>query len=151
MTGVASAAKLDFVTSLGAAAVVDYTNTKVADLDERFDLIIDVGGRTPLRQIRRVLAERGALVIVGGEDGGRFTGGIGRNLRAVAWSMFIKQRMTFFISSESRTYIDPLVEMLAAGDVVAAIGQQVTLDNAPEAIRVIGEGGGVGKTVIAGT
>jgi NADPH:quinone reductase-like Zn-dependent oxidoreductase len=149
VTGVASAAKLDFVTSLGAAAVVDYTNTKVADIDDRFDLIIDVGGRTPLREIRRVLAERGALVIVGGEDGGRFTGGIGRNLRAVAWSLFIKQRMTFFISSESRTYIDPLVEMLAAGDVVAAIGQQVTLDNAPEAIRVIGEGGGVGKTVIA--
>jgi NADPH:quinone reductase-like Zn-dependent oxidoreductase len=149
VTGVASGAKLDVVTSLGADTVVDYTSTKVADLDDRFDLVIDIGGRTPLRQLRRILAESGTLVIVGGEDGGRFTGGIGRNVRAMVWSMFIKQRMTFFISSESRTYIDPLVKMLAAGDVVPAIGLHATLTDVPDAIRAIEGGGAVGKTVIA--
>jgi NADPH:quinone reductase-like Zn-dependent oxidoreductase len=148
VTGVASAAKLDFVTSLGADAVVDYAATPLANLDQQFDLIIDVGGRTPLRKLRRILAGRGTHVIVGGEDGGRFTGGIGRNVRAVLWSMFIKQRLTFFISSESRTYIDPLVEMLANGQVIAAIGQRSTLVDAPDAIRVIERGGAVGKTVI---
>jgi NADPH:quinone reductase-like Zn-dependent oxidoreductase len=69
-------------------------------------------------------------------------------VRAVLWSIFIKQRLTFFISSESRTYIDPLVEMLANGQVIAAIGQRSTLVDAPDAIRVIERGGAVGKTVI---
>ena len=148
VTGVASTAKLDLVTSLGADEVVDYRHTEIADIGGEFDLIIDVGGRTPLLQLRRVLATRGTLVIVGGEDGGRFTGGIGRNLRAVLLSLFVKQRMTFFISSESRTYIDPLVEMLAAKDVIPAIGQRSALVDTADAIRAVAAGQAAGKNVI---
>lgn len=148
VTGVASTSKLDVVSSLGADAVVDYTTTDIADLDEQFDLIIDIGGRTRLSDLRSVLTERGTLVIVGGEDGGRFTGGIGRNLRAVVLSLFVKQRLTFFIASESRTYIDPLVELLVAGDVVPAIGRRANLAETPDAIRAIERGDVCGKAVI---
>jgi NADPH:quinone reductase-like Zn-dependent oxidoreductase len=148
VTGVASQSKLDFVTALGADAVIDYRATALADVSERFDLIIDIGGRTKLRTLRALLTERGTHVIIGGEDGGNFTGGIGRNLRAVALSMFVKQRMTFFISSESRMYIDPLVEMLASGGIVPAIGQRVPLAESVEAIRALEAGQGHGKTVI---
>jgi NADPH:quinone reductase-like Zn-dependent oxidoreductase len=148
VTGVASTSKLDVVRSLGADDVVDYTTTDVTDLDERFDLIIDTGGRAPLRKLRRVLTERGTYVIVGAETGGRFTGGVGRNLRAVALSVFVRQRLTFFISSESRTFIDPLVELLASGDVVPAIGRRATFAETADAIRAIESGRGWGKTVI---
>ena len=148
VTGVASTAKLDFVTSLGADAVVDRTTTDLADLDERYDLIIDIAGRTPLRRLRRLLTRRGTHVITGGDNGGSFTGGTGRNLRAAVLSLFVSQRMTFFISSESRTYIDPLVELVASGDVVAPIGQRVTLAGVPDAIRALSEGRTHGKTVI---
>jgi NADPH:quinone reductase-like Zn-dependent oxidoreductase len=148
VTGVASGTKLDFVTSLGADAVVDYRRTEVTELGRRFDVIIDIGGRTPVRQLRRVLAERGRLVIVGGEDGGRFTGGIGRNLRAVALSPFVRQRLTFFISSESQQNIMALGDLLAAGDVVPAIGQRAALADTADAIRALEAGHTVGKTVI---
>lgn len=148
VTGVASAAKLDFVLSLGADAVIDYGTVDIGDLDDRFDVVIDIGGRAPLSQIRRVLTERGTHVIVGGEGGGRLTGGIGRNLRAVVLSMFVKQRLTFFVSSESRAYIDPLVELLGAGDIVPAIEQRAPLTATPDAIRAIETGQTRGKTVI---
>jgi NADPH:quinone reductase-like Zn-dependent oxidoreductase len=148
VTGVASESKLDFVTALGADAVIDYRATALADVSGRFDLIIDIGGRTKLRTLRALLTERGTHVIVGGEDGGNFTGGIGRNLRAMALSMFVKQRMTFFISSESRIYIDPLIDMLAAGDIVPAIGQRASLVETATAIRAFDAGQGHGKTVI---
>jgi NADPH:quinone reductase-like Zn-dependent oxidoreductase len=148
VTGMASGSKLDLVRSLGADEAIDYRETPIADITSNFDLIIDIGGRTPLRQLRRVLAERGTLVIVGGEDGGRFTGGIGRNIRAVLLSLFVKQRMVFFISEESRTYIDPLVEMLTSGDVIPAIGQRATLAETADAIRAIDAGRTQGKTVI---
>jgi NADPH:quinone reductase-like Zn-dependent oxidoreductase len=148
VTGVASTSKLDFVTSIGADDVIDYRQRDITNLDERFDLIIDIGGRTPLLKLRRLLAPRGTHVIVGGETDGRITGGIGRNLRAVVLSLFVRQRMTFFISSESRTYIDPLVEMLASGDVVPAVSLQATLTEAAAAIGSLEAGETLGKTVI---
>ncbi|MBT5275866.1 MAG: zinc-binding dehydrogenase [Ilumatobacter sp.] len=95
-----------------------------------------------------MLAARGTHVIVGGEDGVRWTGGIGRNLRAVLVSLFVKQRMTFFISSEKREFIDGLVEMLSAGDMAPAIGGRAALDQTPDAIRAIEAGTISGKTVV---
>ncbi|MGB0112132.1 MAG: NAD(P)-dependent alcohol dehydrogenase [Ilumatobacteraceae bacterium] len=149
VTGVASGSKLDFVTSLGADDVIDYQTTPVQAISDRFDLIVDIGGRTAVRTLRRLLVDRGTLVIVGGEDGGKLTGGIGRNLRAVMMSPVVEQRLTFFISSATREYIDPLVEMLAAGDVVAAIGQRSPLVDTAAAIRAIEAGTAQGKTVIS--
>ena len=148
VTGVASAAKLDFVSSLGADTVVDRATTDLGDLDDRFDLIIDIAGRTPLFTVRRLLTERGTHVIVGGDNGGRFAAGTGRNLRAVLLSLFVRQRLTFFISSESRTYIDGLVDMLATGEVVAAVDQRVALSGAVDAIAAMHAGRTRGKTVI---
>ena len=49
--------KLDFVSLLGADAVVDYATTDITDLDEQFDLIIDIGGRSPLMKLRRILTD----------------------------------------------------------------------------------------------
>lgn len=148
VTGVASASKVDFVTELGADSVLDHGTTNLADLEDRFDVIIDIGGRTPLRQLRRLLTEHGTHVIVGGDNGGRFTGGIGRSFRAAALSLFVRQRLTFFLSSESRTYIGPLADLLTAGDVVPAIGQRVSLAEVPHAIRALETGESRGKTVV---
>lgn len=47
------------------------------------DVILDAGGPNPLRRLRKALEKDGTLVIVGGEGGGRVTGGIGRQLRAM--------------------------------------------------------------------
>ena len=148
VTGMASTDKLDFVRSLGADDVVDYTRTDLTEIDAHFDVIIDIGGRNPLSKLRSVLTTTGTLVIVGGEDGGRFTGGIGRNIRAILSSMFTKQRLTFFISSESRQYIDPLVELLASGEVTPAIGRRAPLAETADALREIEAGKATGKTVI---
>ncbi|MBT8248206.1 MAG: NAD(P)-dependent alcohol dehydrogenase, partial [Acidimicrobiia bacterium] len=81
VTGVAGSRNLELVRSLGAEQVIDYTAEDFTDGGERYDLIIDTGGRNSIRRLRSVLAPTGALVIVGGEGGGRWTGGIGRQLR----------------------------------------------------------------------
>jgi NADPH:quinone reductase-like Zn-dependent oxidoreductase len=148
VTGVASTAKLDFVTSLGADAVIDHTTTDLRDLAEQFDVIIDIAGRTPLRHLRRLLTDHGTHVIVGGDNGGRFAAGTGRNLRAVVLSVFVPQRMTFFVSSGGREHLDPLVEMLAERSVVPAIDQRMSLDDAVDAIRALDAGRTRGKNVL---
>ncbi len=97
VTGVASTSKLEMVRSLGADHVIDYTHTDFADGEHRYDLILDIGGRSSVRRLRRALTKTGTLVIVGGEDGNRFTGGVGRQVRAVTLSPFVSQRLTTFV------------------------------------------------------
>ena len=147
-TGVASTAKLDLVRSLGADHVIDYTNEDVTDGTRQYDLIVDVGGRTPVRRLRRALTTRGTLVIVGGEDGGRWTGGIGRQLRAVLLSPFTKQRLTTFISNEARSSIERLAELIESGAVVPAVGQRFALEDTADAIRQMEAGATRGKSVV---
>ena len=148
VTGVASTAKVDLVRSLGADHVIDYTVADPTDGSRRYDLIIDVGGRTPVRRLRRALTSRGTLVIVGGENGGRWTGGIGRQLRAMLLSPFTGQRLTTFISKEARSSIERLAAFIETGDVVPAVGQRFALENTADAIRGMEAGNTLGKSVI---
>jgi NADPH:quinone reductase-like Zn-dependent oxidoreductase len=73
---VCSTRKLDLVRSLGANRVIDYTREDFAAGGQRYDLILDIGGNSSLSRLRRALAPKGTLVITGGEEGGRWTGGI---------------------------------------------------------------------------
>ena len=148
VTGVASTAKLDLVRALGADEVVDYTRSDFADGDERYDLVLDIGGRSSIRRLRRVLTPQGTLVIVGGEDGNRLTGGIGRQLRAMALSPLVGQHLTALISTEHYTYLDRLAEHLASGRVVPVVGHRFALEDVPEAMRQLAAGRISGKAVI---
>jgi NADPH:quinone reductase-like Zn-dependent oxidoreductase len=148
VTGVASTAKLDLVGSLGADHTIDYTTDDPTDGRRQYDLIIDVGGRTPLRRLRRALTSHGTLVIVGGEDGGRWTGGIGRQLRAMLLSPFTKQRLTTFISKEEHSSIERLAQFIDTGAVVPAVGQRFALEDTADAVRQMEAGATRGKSVV---
>lgn len=148
VTGVASAGKADLVRSLGAEHVVDYTVADYLDGSVRYDVIVDTGGLNPVRKLRRALERNGTLVIVGGEGGGRITGGIGRQIRATLLSMFVSQRMRTFISREHHSNMDRLAIHLQTGSVVPAVGNRYSLDQAPEAIADLVAGRARGKSVI---
>lgn len=148
VTAVDSTAKLDLARSLGADHVVDYTRDDFVDTGNTYDLIIDAGGRNSLSRLRRVLAPRGTLVIVGGEGGNRLTGGVGRQLRAVLLSPFIKQRLTMFITKEHHSSIEQLGEFIESGDVVPSIGQRFPLEDTAEAFRQMKVGAIGGNSVV---
>src|SRR6516165_5155581 len=99
VTGVCSTAKTDLVRAVGAGHVIDYTREDPVAGRHRYDVIIDIGGNRRLAHLRRALAPRGTLVITGGE-GGRWLGGIGRNLRAQLLSPFVSQKLTAFVARQ---------------------------------------------------
>ena len=66
----------------------------------RYDLIIDIAGSPTLSRLRRALTPTGTAVIVGGEDAGQLTG-MSRQLRALALSPFVRQRLTMLVVKES--------------------------------------------------
>ena len=146
VTGVCGTAKADLVRSIGADHVIDYTQAGFADGRERYDLILDIGGNTKLSRLRRALAPRGTLVIAGGE-GGRWTG-VGRQLRALALSALVRQRLTMFISVPRPADLDTLRQLAESGQVTPAVSQTYPLTEAPEAIRHLHAGHARGKLAI---
>lgn len=148
VTAVASTRHIDFVRSLGADHVVDYTTEDFTEIDEPFDLIIDIGGRNSIYRLRSVLTSTGTLVIVGGEDANRITGGVGRQLRAMMLSPFVAQRLTTFISTEHRSSMERLADHIAAGAVTPAVGASYRLADAADAIARLEAGEATGKTAI---
>jgi NADPH:quinone reductase-like Zn-dependent oxidoreductase len=148
VTGVASAAKLDLVRALGAEHVFDYRVDNALDGSRLYDLIIDIGGRNPIHELRRGLTRSGTLVIVGGEGGDRFTGGILRQIGATLLSLFVSQRLTMFISDENGQDVKTLVAMLATGELIAPVERSYEFDEAPSAIADLAAGRVRGKAII---
>ncbi len=148
VTGVASTGKLDLVRSLGAAHVVDYQVEDFTESGQLYDAIIDTGGHTPLRRLRRALASDGTLVIVGSETGRRFIGGVDRQLRAVLWSPFIGQTMTTFVAGEGAEQLQQVVDEIVAGNVRPAVERTYPLVDAATALADLLAGRVPGKAVL---
>lgn len=148
VTGVCSTAKVDLVESLGAYHVIDYSQEDFADGLQRYDVILDIGGNSPLAKLRKALAPTGTLVIVGGEEGGKWAGGIDRQVRALSLSPFIKQRLTSFLSKENHADIEKLGEFIEQGEVTPTVEKTYPLAEAPQAMRHLEDGLVRGKVVI---
>ena len=150
VTGVCSTAKADLVSSIGADHVLDYARDDFAAGPQRYDLILDIGGNAALSRLRRALTTAGTLVIVGGEDGGRWTG-MSRQLRALALSPFTRQRLTTFISRHRLADLETLAQLIDAGQLTPVIGKTYPLRQAPDAMRDLLAGHARGKLAITVT
>lgn len=146
--GVASPAKAELVRSLGAEHVFDYTRDDYLNGSARYDLVIDVGGRNPVRRLRRALTPEGTLVIVGGEGGDRLFGGTGRQVWATMLSPFVRQHLAFFVSGERTEDIEQLAALMADGSVVPAVDRRYALDEASRAVADLEAGRIAGKAVV---
>ena len=148
VTGVCSTPKIDFVRSLGADRVIDYTKDDFSGGSQHYDLIVDIGGNATLSRLRRALTDKGTLVIVGGEGGGKLTG-MGRQLRALMLSPFVSQRLTMLVSKENSADLERLTELIETGAVTPAIDRTYPLDEAGDAMRHLVAGQAQGKIAIA--
>jgi NADPH:quinone reductase-like Zn-dependent oxidoreductase len=149
VTGVCSTTKVDMVRSIGADHVIDYTRADFADGQQRYDVILDIGGNRSLSHVRRALTRKGTLVLVGGEDGGRWLGGMDRQLRMLLLSPFVGQQLRSLISKENYKDLIVLTELIEAGKVTPVIDRTFPLTDVPKAIRYMEEGHVRGKVVIS--
>jgi NADPH:quinone reductase-like Zn-dependent oxidoreductase len=148
VTGVCSTTKVDLVRSIGADDVIDYTRDDFAETGERYDVVLDIAGNRSVSHLRRALGPRGTLVIVGGEGGGRWFGGIDRQLRASVLSPFVSQKLGTFVAKANGEDLLVLKELIEAGKVTPVIDKAYPLSEVPEAIRHLEEGHARGKVVI---
>ena len=151
VTGVCGPAKADLVRALGAERVVDHTTTPLDTLSERFDVVLDIAGHRPVRLLRRLLTERGCLVVVGSENTGRWLGGLQRSIGAALLSPFVRQRLVMLVASEDGADLAALTDVIERGGVRPALERTFSLDEAAAAVDHVSGGHARGKVVVVPT
>jgi len=145
VTGVASAAKLDFVRSLGADHVIDYTTTDYTRTGP-YDWIVDVDAHQGILGWRRALRPKGVYVAMGGPGSwilqALFVGPIA--------SLATGKRMGLLLGWKPFKPEDvaELERLIAAGKIKPVIDRRFPLSQVVEALRYVDDGHPKGKVVI---
>jgi len=145
VTGVARTSKLDFVRSVGADHVIDYTQVDYTKTGERYDWIVDTDTHHGLRDVRRALRPNGVYATLGGETRDILTGLLGPliSLFSDRWS-----GLMLWWKPMHRPDVETLKELIAAGKVRPFIDRRYPLSQIVEALRLVEDGGSRGKVVV---
>jgi NADPH:quinone reductase-like Zn-dependent oxidoreductase len=143
VTGVDNGWKQEFMRSLGADRVLDYTRTDYTKTGIRYDLILDLVCERSMFAIRRAVAPRGRYAVVGGT--------VRALVSAATFGRLLStggRRIGVLMVRPNKEDLIRVAEMVAAGTLRATIERTYTLDEVPEALRHLGEGRALGKLVI---
>lgn len=148
VTAVCRAKHAELVRSLGATAVVDYTETDFTRTGQRYDVIFDLVGDRPVRSLRRVLTPAGTLVLSAGA-GGRWLGPIRRLVAALAADPFTRQRLRPLAAVPRRGDLVTLAKLSEADQLRPVVDRVYPFDEAVDAVRHLDRRGFAGKLVVA--
>jgi NADPH:quinone reductase-like Zn-dependent oxidoreductase len=148
VTAVTGPRNVELAKSLGADAVLDYTREDVTRRPERYDAVIDIAATRSLSALRRVLAPKGVLVMVGAAKRGGWIGLFARLFAALVRGRVLRQRVVFFVAQRSPTDLGDLKDLITAGKLRPVIEKTYPLAEAREALRFVGSGQARAKVVI---
>jgi NADPH:quinone reductase-like Zn-dependent oxidoreductase len=144
VTGVDNTEKLDFMCSLGADHVIDYTKEDFTKNGQPYDLILDVIATRSIFAYRRALASNGNYFMAGGSVATMFQSLLigplirritGRNLKLLV------------VETDSKDLVT-ITELIESGKVKLIIDKRYSFSETAEALRYLGEGHAKGKIVI---
>jgi NADPH:quinone reductase-like Zn-dependent oxidoreductase len=140
VTGVCSTSKMDFVRSIGADHVIDYTQEDVTKSKQQYDLIFDVAAYHSISEYKRILSSSGVYVLAGGS--------MARIFQLMFKSMTGAKNMILMVAKINREDLLFIVELINAGKVKSIIDRCYPLSETAEALRYLEEGHARGKVVI---
>jgi NADPH:quinone reductase-like Zn-dependent oxidoreductase len=144
VTGVDNTGKLEFMRSLGADHVIDYTRDDFTRNGHAYDLILDLAAYRSALACRGSLKPGGRYLYVGGSMAallqvllaGPLTGRAeGKKIRLLAVRLGVQ-------------HLAPLVELCQTGKIATVIDRRYPLSEVPQALRYLGEGNAKGKVII---
>lgn len=144
VTGVDGPHQLDFMRSLGADHVIDYTKEEFTTNGKQYDLILDLIAHRSVFALPQVLRPSGTYYVTGGA--------VGVLLQTVLLGSLIKRtqgkNVRMLIAPQNRPDILTMAERCAAREITPMIDREFSLQEVPDAMRYIGEGQAKGKVVI---
>lgn len=144
VTGVDNTYKLDFMRSLGADHIIDYTREDFTKNGKQYDLILDLFAYRSAPAYRRALKPNGTYFSVGGSVATLF--------QILLMGPLIKKITTknirILVAPQNRKDLLSFTELCEAGKIFPIIDRKYSLSDVPEALRYLGEGRAKGKVVI---
>ena len=144
VTGVDNTGKLDFMRSLGADHVVDYTRQDFTRSGQQYDLILELIAQRSIFAYARALKPNGTCYFVGGSAGTLFQmlvlGPLIRRLTG--------KNLRLLVVQPNPADLLLVTRLCEAGQVVPVIDRRFSLDQVPEALRYLGEDRAKGKVVV---
>jgi len=144
VTGVDNAEKLDFMHSLGADHVIDYTREDFTKNGKQYDFILDLIAYRSAFAYARALKPDGSYYAVGGS--------VATFLQFFLFGPWIKRnsgrKVRLLAVQRNRKDLEDITELCVARKVIPYIDKRYPLREVPEALRYLGEGHAKGKVVI---
>lgn len=144
VTGVDNTGKLDFMRSLGAAHVIDYTRDDFTKSGKQYDLIVDLFAHRSAFAYQRALRRNGTCFFVGGSLAVAF--------QILFLGPWIKRATTknlrMLVVPQNRKDLISITQLCEAGSILPAIDRRYSFSDVPEALRYVVEGRAKGKVVI---
>ena len=144
VTGVDNTAKLDFMRSLGADHVIDYTREDFTRNGKEYDLILDVIAHRSIFAYQRALKAQGTYFVVGGSVALLFQ----VLLLGPLIGKTASKKMRVLAVPQNRKDLLAITELCESGKIVPVIDRRYPLHEVPQALRYLGEGRAKGKVVI---
>jgi len=146
VVGVCSTKNVELVRSLGADRVMDYTREDFTQDSQRYDLLLDNVGNRTLSDMKRVLKPNGKCIMAGAPK--KLWAVFARIFKAVARSLFLRQKFTFLFAKIKRDDLTTLCELMKAAKLTPVIDRRYTLAETASAIAYVEEGHARAKVVI---
>jgi NADPH:quinone reductase-like Zn-dependent oxidoreductase len=125
VTGVCGTARIEFVKSLGADHVLDYTREDFTRRDETYDLIFDVPGKSSFGRCKRVLNPNGRYLLASFKT---------KQLVQMLWtSIRGGKKVICALSSETPADLQTIRELVEAGVLKTAVDRGYPLEQIAEA------------------
>ena len=144
VTGVDNTGKLEFMRSLGADHVIDYTKEDFTKTRQEYDLILDLIAYRSAFAYRRALKPNGNYFAVGGS--------VGTLLQILFAGPWIKRttgrNVRILAVQRNREDLIAITELCETGKIALMIDRRYPLKDVPEALRYLGENRAKGKVVI---
>ncbi len=144
VTGVDNIGKLNFMRSLGADHVMDYTREDFTKTGRHYDLILDLAAHRSVFAYSRALRPNGNYLLVGGS-----VATIVQILLLGPWiGRTAGKKLRLLVVQPNLRDLVFITQLYEAGKVVPVIDRRYPLSEVPEALRYLGEGHARGKLVI---
>jgi len=140
VTGVCGTPRLEFVKSLGADKVIDYTETDFTKNGENYDLIFDILSKSSFSRCKNSLKQNGRYLLASFKM---------KQLSQMLWtSMTGKKKLICAIAPGSVEDLISVKELIEAGKIKPIIDKSYPFEQIAKAHRYIEEGHARGKIAI---
>ena len=142
VTAVVATKHLEFLQSLGADHVVDYTVRDFTQLEDTFDFILDAVGKASYFRCRRLLRPGGSFAATD-------LGPRNQNLFLLIWSGLTRnKRVVFPLPKGTKAFVEFMRARMEAGEFRAVIDRRYPLEEIRDAYRYVETGQKIGIVVV---